>query len=201
MSCTALTLSACPAATSMKFRTPPGFRHSNALYLQDWEEGDGDYVAPELLKDTGKPSPAADVYSLGATLFECATGACYCSSVHGSHHCCTGFSPAAFCIRGSWMHGGTLANKLDCQANNRDMVVKCLLAHEALCCMGTPAGRQAGLSKSVVLQARGCPIQTPYGSMAMCCCQGDQLRCSGCCSPCCTQTLQPGQVLRNWWIM
>jgi serine/threonine protein kinase len=42
--------------------------------LQDWEEGDGDYVAPELLQNGGEPSPACDVFSLGATLFECATG-------------------------------------------------------------------------------------------------------------------------------
>ncbi|KAL4858673.1 Wee1-like protein kinase [Chlorella vulgaris] len=40
----------------------------------DWEEGDGDYVAPELLQNGGEPSPACDVFSLGATLFECATG-------------------------------------------------------------------------------------------------------------------------------
>lgn len=41
---------------------------------QDWEEGDGDYVAPELLAAGGEPSPAADIFSLGATLYECATG-------------------------------------------------------------------------------------------------------------------------------
>jgi len=41
---------------------------------KDWEEGDGDYVAPELLRSGGEPSPAADVFSLGATLYECATG-------------------------------------------------------------------------------------------------------------------------------
>ncbi|KAL4427957.1 hypothetical protein ABPG75_002046 [Micractinium tetrahymenae] len=40
----------------------------------DWEEGDGDYVAPELLSAGGEPSPAADIFSLGATLYECATG-------------------------------------------------------------------------------------------------------------------------------
>ena len=43
------------------------------LAAQDWEEGDGDYLAPELLHDA-KPTPAADIYSLGATLFETATG-------------------------------------------------------------------------------------------------------------------------------
>ena len=40
----------------------------------DWEEGDGDYVAPELLKSGTEPTPAADIFSLGATLYECATG-------------------------------------------------------------------------------------------------------------------------------
>jgi membrane-associated tyrosine/threonine-specific cdc2-inhibitory kinase len=36
---------------------------------QPWvgEEGDGAYVAPELLR-AGEPTPAADVYSFGATL-------------------------------------------------------------------------------------------------------------------------------------
>ena len=41
--------------------------------MQDWEEGDGDYLAPELLQEAS-PTPAADIYSLGATLYECATG-------------------------------------------------------------------------------------------------------------------------------
>lgn len=40
----------------------------------DWEEGDGDYVAPELLRTGCEPTSAADVFSLGATLYECATG-------------------------------------------------------------------------------------------------------------------------------
>lgn len=43
-----------------------------------WEEGDGRYVAPELLSgssvSSSRPTPAADVFSLGAALFECATG-------------------------------------------------------------------------------------------------------------------------------
>jgi serine/threonine protein kinase len=42
---------------------------------QDWEEGDGDYVAPELLQAGGEPSERADIFSLGASLYECATGA------------------------------------------------------------------------------------------------------------------------------
>jgi serine/threonine protein kinase len=41
---------------------------------RDWEEGDGDYVAPELLRNCEQPTSAADVFSLGATLYECATG-------------------------------------------------------------------------------------------------------------------------------
>ncbi|KAI8106256.1 hypothetical protein M9435_000802 [Picochlorum sp. BPE23] len=41
---------------------------------KDWEEGDGDYVAPELLKSGSEPLPSADVFCLGATIFECATG-------------------------------------------------------------------------------------------------------------------------------
>lgn len=41
---------------------------------KDWDEGDGDYVAPELLKNCEQPTPAADIFSLGATLYECATG-------------------------------------------------------------------------------------------------------------------------------
>lgn len=52
---------------------------------QDWEEGDGHYVAPELLaSDTGLPTAAADLYSLGATLFECVTGARVPRSGRGS---------------------------------------------------------------------------------------------------------------------
>ena len=43
------------------------------LAMQEWEEGDGEYVAPELLRGCG-PSPAADIYSLGATVYECLTG-------------------------------------------------------------------------------------------------------------------------------
>ncbi|KAL6777074.1 hypothetical protein ACKKBF_B20120 [Auxenochlorella protothecoides x Auxenochlorella symbiontica] len=40
---------------------------------RDWEEGDGDYVAPELLNGA-EPGPPADMFSLGASLYECATG-------------------------------------------------------------------------------------------------------------------------------
>lgn len=43
------------------------------ILSQDWEEGDGDYLAPELLQESS-PTPAADIFSLGATLYECATG-------------------------------------------------------------------------------------------------------------------------------
>ena len=40
----------------------------------DWEEGDGRYAAPELLTGTHPPSPAADVFSLGASLVHVLTG-------------------------------------------------------------------------------------------------------------------------------
>ena len=33
-----------------------------------WEEGDGRYVAPELLRRSHAPTAAADIYSLGATI-------------------------------------------------------------------------------------------------------------------------------------
>ena len=39
----------------------------------DWEEGDGRYLAPELLNDDAKATAKADVYSFGAVLYECAT--------------------------------------------------------------------------------------------------------------------------------
>lgn len=39
-----------------------------------WEEGDGRYVAPELLRRSHAPTAAADVYSLGATILHSATG-------------------------------------------------------------------------------------------------------------------------------
>lgn len=42
--------------------------------VSDWEEGDGDYLAPELLGPRAEPSPKADIFSLGATLYESATG-------------------------------------------------------------------------------------------------------------------------------
>jgi membrane-associated tyrosine- and threonine-specific cdc2-inhibitory kinase len=41
----------------------------------NWEEGDGRYVAPELLRRAGRPTTAADVYSLAASLLQCALGA------------------------------------------------------------------------------------------------------------------------------
>ena len=47
--------------------------HHTCHAWQDWEEGDGDTLAPELLGDT-QPTPACDVFSLGATLYELATG-------------------------------------------------------------------------------------------------------------------------------
>ena len=45
-----------------------------------WQEGDGRYVAPELLSRASRPSAAADVYSLAASLLQCALGALPSSS-------------------------------------------------------------------------------------------------------------------------
>lgn len=44
-----------------------------ARALQEWLEGDGNYLAPELLTSE-EPTFAADIYSAGATIFECCTG-------------------------------------------------------------------------------------------------------------------------------
>ncbi len=44
------------------------------LQEDGWEEGDGSYVAPELLAAGAEPSPAADVFCLAAAVYECATG-------------------------------------------------------------------------------------------------------------------------------
>ncbi|KAG6556607.1 hypothetical protein Mapa_001548 [Marchantia paleacea] len=41
--------------------------------LWDWEEGDGGYVAPELLRDE-EPGPEADMYSFGVMVYEWTTG-------------------------------------------------------------------------------------------------------------------------------
>jgi len=54
---------------------------------QDWEEGDGDYLAPELLQEAN-PTPAADIFSLGATLYECATGEPNTMHLIGLHDLC-----------------------------------------------------------------------------------------------------------------
>ena len=42
-----------------------------------WEEGDGRYVAPELLRDNAVATAAADIYSFGSLLYESATGTCW----------------------------------------------------------------------------------------------------------------------------
>jgi len=61
----------------------------------DWEEGDGDYVAPELLaSDTRMPTSAADLFSLGATLYECATGSRLPHNTRGQPITLPGRSPA-----------------------------------------------------------------------------------------------------------
>ncbi len=60
---------------------------------QDWEEGDGDYLAPELLQEAN-PTPAADIFSLGATLYECATGEPNTIHLIGLHDLCRSKSSA-----------------------------------------------------------------------------------------------------------
>lgn len=40
----------------------------------DWDDGDGRYLAPELLNDATVPTTEADVYSFGCVLFEACTG-------------------------------------------------------------------------------------------------------------------------------
>lgn len=42
--------------------------------MNDWQEGDGDYLAPELLGSSAQPTAAADIFSFGCTMYECATG-------------------------------------------------------------------------------------------------------------------------------
>ena len=48
----------------------------NAVLNGQWttEEGDGGYVAPELLANEAAASPACDIYSFGATIYEVASG-------------------------------------------------------------------------------------------------------------------------------
>eukprot|EP00854_Cymbomonas_tetramitiformis_P007362 gene7362-8759_t len=41
-----------------------------------WEDGDGKYVAPELLNDDSVATSAADIYSFGCMLYECVVGNC-----------------------------------------------------------------------------------------------------------------------------
>ena len=45
-----------------------------AINMQDWEEGDGDFVAPELLRPEAHAESSADIFSFGATLYELSTG-------------------------------------------------------------------------------------------------------------------------------
>mmetsp|Transcript_19794 Transcript_19794/g.55003 ORF Transcript_19794/g.55003 Transcript_19794/m.55003 type:complete len:873 (-) Transcript_19794:392-3010(-) len=46
-----------------------------AVLRDEWaaEEGDGEYVAPEALQHNSAPKAPADVFSLGVTMYECAT--------------------------------------------------------------------------------------------------------------------------------
>ena len=53
---------------------PDSYWSANSTLLQDWEEGDGDFVAPELLRPGAHAEPSADIYSFGATIYELATG-------------------------------------------------------------------------------------------------------------------------------
>ena len=45
----------------------------NIANQSGWEEGDGRYAAPELLQRF-RPTGAADIYSLGATMLHCSIG-------------------------------------------------------------------------------------------------------------------------------
>ncbi|RMZ56675.1 hypothetical protein APUTEX25_002764 [Auxenochlorella protothecoides] len=51
---------------------------------RDWEEGDGDFVAPELLNGA-EPGPPADMFSLGASLYDCDTGTTLGGGGWGGH--------------------------------------------------------------------------------------------------------------------
>ena len=51
-----------------------GWPTHSCCCVQGWEEGDGAFLAPELLQVGVEPSTAADIFSLGATLYQCATG-------------------------------------------------------------------------------------------------------------------------------
>ena len=51
-----------------------GFDVDEIAMMQDWEEGDGDYVAPELLRPGAHAESSADIFSFGATLYELSTG-------------------------------------------------------------------------------------------------------------------------------
>jgi len=57
---------------------------------RNWEDGDGKYVAPELLCDDTDATSAADIYSFGATLYECVTGT---NLQRGPNGCQTVFPP------------------------------------------------------------------------------------------------------------
>lgn len=59
-----------PAAEILKIGD---FGLAVAQRLWEWEDGDGAYLAPELLKEQ-EPSTAADMYSFGAMIFEWVTG-------------------------------------------------------------------------------------------------------------------------------
>ena len=67
----ASTPGAVPAPSSIPTVSPTTAVDMN----DDWEEGDGRYCAPELLSiSTTVPTTAADVFSLGCSLFECIVG-------------------------------------------------------------------------------------------------------------------------------
>ncbi len=108
---------------------------------QDWEEGDGDTLAPELLGGA-EPSPANDIFSLGASLYELATGARPGPPWHA----------LLLCPQTRAQHiARACAVRTCCTSNNICMRRRFTLVHdpcdalECRCASGHEAGRQCNM--------------------------------------------------------